>query len=301
MERLAAVPDAFLPGAEGREVLHRLGHGVAVQTKLDPPSILPTDGNVEEGPLADLLVRVARLALAAPLLHHVVKLLPVHDDWEEVDLALGLGLRFLEVDEAREARPPKLPVHEGIVLPAVPPADECVVGLGLLVADEHLERLVVELELDARRLEGQEGAEDAEGERQDGGVRQREEARDAEEPERHVEARLGDDDLPRLLRRRHGPRGLAPAAKGQQPRARSGRPPRSHICHRLADVDVDLGGGRPRGPHRGGRPGSSAAAGHGPRPRSVQASHHHVQSLRSRLCAALDSRCSVAASSPRLA
>ena len=48
-----------------------------VQTKLDPPSILPTDGNVEEGPLADLLVRVARLALAAPLLHHVVKLLPV--------------------------------------------------------------------------------------------------------------------------------------------------------------------------------------------------------------------------------
>ena len=77
VKRLAALADAFLAGAEGREVGRCLGHRVAIESKLDAPGVLPSDGNVEERPLADFLVRVARLALAAPLLHHIVQLLPV--------------------------------------------------------------------------------------------------------------------------------------------------------------------------------------------------------------------------------
>ena len=37
------------------------------------------------------------------------------NDGEEVDLALGLGLRLLEVDEHGKAGPPELPVHERVV------------------------------------------------------------------------------------------------------------------------------------------------------------------------------------------
>ena len=109
------------------------------------------------------VVRQAVLAVSAPLHHHVVELLSVHNDREEVDLALWLGLGLLEVHKAREAGPPELPVHKGVILPFVLATHEGVLAALLeLVADQNLEVLVREHEAYSLGLEKQEEPQDAE-------------------------------------------------------------------------------------------------------------------------------------------
>ena len=97
------------------------------------------------------------------------------------------------------------PVDERVVRPAVAAADEAVLRLLLLLAgDDDLERLVVKDELDARRLDAQEDAEQA-GERRE---RRRalvpREPRDREQAERHVERRRRHDGGARLAHGRLG-------------------------------------------------------------------------------------------------
>ena len=55
VQRLARLADAFLAGAEGSEVLGRLGHDIVVQLECDAAGRLAADGNVEEDAAAGLL------------------------------------------------------------------------------------------------------------------------------------------------------------------------------------------------------------------------------------------------------
>ena len=70
-----------------------------------------------QAPVID--ARLGVLARRHSVEHHLVQLFTIHNDWEKVRLTLRLGLRLLEVHEARKSRPPELPVRDRIVRPSV--------------------------------------------------------------------------------------------------------------------------------------------------------------------------------------
>lgn len=70
-----------------------------------------------QAPVID--ARLGVLARRHSVEHHLVQLFTIHNDWEKVRLTLRLGLRLLEVHEARKTRPPELPVRDRIVRPSV--------------------------------------------------------------------------------------------------------------------------------------------------------------------------------------